>query len=339
MKHIFAVVPVFNRIEYTRQCLDAFYSQTYKKFTVIVCDSGSTDKTRSVIKKYYPKVKFIQGDESWWWSRATQEGIDYALKHADNSDFVLLMNNDCFFDKDYLRKIVNASLKNKAIVGSLCVDVNDNDKVVEAGIRFDWSRGLVYPVTQATSNKLSYFKRIGLVQNVDALPGKGTLIPVSVLNNVGGINVEKFPHYIADYEFSNRAKRAGYQLVVDSKSLIYHHWLATGDSITDQKKYNLKMLYSLMFGRKSMNNIIDWINFVFTSCPKEFRSKNISITISKVLYYLCLAPSLFILKFLVNLTYNIKLGIRMTAIIVSVLVTQTITRAITTFKQHVWNSR
>lgn len=286
MATVFAIIPVFNRVNYTKECLDSFTKQTHKDFKVILVDSGSTDGTVNFVKKSYPFVKIIRGNSDWWWTKAMFEGIRWATKNCKTGDFVLEMNNDCHFDKNYLKQLLKTNKKHpSAIIGSLCVKASYPKFVVESGVRIDWTTGCVYGVAWTESNEFSYYQKMKLVTNLDALPGKGTLIPIEVFRKIGSVNVQRLPHYIADYEFTNRAKRAGWELIVDTKAIIKHHWEATGNSSSDRRERNtIRRAVDLLFGRKSMNNIVDWINFLNLACPRELLLRNYYITSWKLIY-------------------------------------------------------
>ena len=50
---IYIIIPVFNRWNFTVECLNSLINQTYKKFKIIVVDHGSTDGTSFNIKNEF----------------------------------------------------------------------------------------------------------------------------------------------------------------------------------------------------------------------------------------------------------------------------------------------
>ncbi len=283
---VFIIIPIFNRVGFTKRCLCGLANQTYKNIEIIVVDSGSTDGSVEFIQKKYPNVKIIQGNNQWWWTKAMYEGVSYVLGKAKNTDYVLEMNNDCFPGFRYIEQLIKtAKAYPGSIIGSLCVRSQNPNFVVEAGVRIDWTIGLVYGVAQTISNKRSFYNRLKVVDQLDALPGKGTLIPIVVFKKIGNFDVRHLPHYIADYEFTNRAKRLGFRLLVDTHAVLKHFWEATGISASEREtRRSYGEAFRLMFSRRSMNNIIDWLNFLFLACPKDHLWRNLYITGWKIAY-------------------------------------------------------
>jgi GT2 family glycosyltransferase len=283
MNKIFILIPVFNRLNFTKLCLISLKNQVYRNFQTVVIDSGSTDGTKEFLARYYPEVQIIRGTNEWWWTKAMYEGVNKVLDVADGQDYILELNNDCFATPNYLKQVLETATKNpKAIVGSINVKAQDPTQVVEAGIKINWSKGLVYSPLNRSNSSINFYKNISIIKNVDALPGKGTLIPVKVFKDIGNFAVDRLPHYIADYEFSNRAKRAGYELIVDTKAILKHHWEATGDYLGTHTRVSWNRAWNLIFGRKSMNNIVDWINFIQLACPPNLRWKNYWLTLRRL---------------------------------------------------------
>ena len=53
---IYVVIPVHNRLDATRECLDSLQCQAHRHFQVVLVDDGSTDGTFDYIKEMYPEV-------------------------------------------------------------------------------------------------------------------------------------------------------------------------------------------------------------------------------------------------------------------------------------------
>lgn len=46
-------MPVYNRHEYIRECMDSILAQTFTDFEVVIVDDGSTDDTCEIIESYH----------------------------------------------------------------------------------------------------------------------------------------------------------------------------------------------------------------------------------------------------------------------------------------------
>jgi GT2 family glycosyltransferase len=56
---------------------------------------------------------------------------------------------------------------------------------------------------------------------VDALAGRGTLVPVYAMRKFGTLRPRLLPHYLADYEFSIRMRTNGMKLLVSSRAQVW----------------------------------------------------------------------------------------------------------------------
>lgn len=73
------VIPVFNRKEYTRECLLSLKDQTDQRFKVIIVDDGSTDGTEDMLREEFPEVEVLKGSGSLFWTAGVNMGIRHAL--------------------------------------------------------------------------------------------------------------------------------------------------------------------------------------------------------------------------------------------------------------------
>src|SRR5687768_17351615 len=104
---IYIVIPVHNRLDATRECLESVKSQPYKYFKVVLIDDGSTDGSSEYVKEKYPEVTVLKGDGDLWWTGATNLGVQYALQHCRENDYVLTLNNDTFLPLQYLDNMMS----------------------------------------------------------------------------------------------------------------------------------------------------------------------------------------------------------------------------------------
>ena len=94
------LLPVYNEVKYLEKLLSGIHKSINKKikYSFLICEDGSTDGTKELIKKLKKKynIKLITGKNRKGFSKAVQDG----LKNA-NSEYVLMMDSDgqCDFKK------------------------------------------------------------------------------------------------------------------------------------------------------------------------------------------------------------------------------------------------
>jgi GT2 family glycosyltransferase len=226
---IYIVIPVFNRLAFTRSCLDSLLKQTYRNFQVIVVDDGSTDGTSIFIREHYAHVIVLQGDGQLWWTGATNLGVKKALELSQHpNDYVLTLNNDLEVASDYLESLLAVALEwPQALVGSVSVNIDAPEEVHFCGTKWNAATAKYRPVP---GKMLPYavLKKTFSSLDTDLLPGRGILVPIVVYEQIGLYDGERFPHYMADEDFSLRAKDAGYALRIATGARVFNHISATG---------------------------------------------------------------------------------------------------------------
>jgi len=288
---IYIICGVHNSLEYTKELLLSIDNSDYKKIRTVIIDDGSTDKTHDFIEKYYPKIVILKGDGNLWWTGAMEKGVNYVLKHCKNNDYILTINNDCVFDRGYVRSLVNfIKDRPKTIIGSLVLDLKTGN-VVDAGVMINWKRAIFEPIP-------FYIKKNGQkgFVEVDTLSTKGALFPVEVFKKIGNFDKKNFPHYLSDYEFSCRAKQIGYRLIINYDSVVKNDNSRTGNEIKGNQKMSFRQLNNYLFSKKSKINIFDQVKFFWFYCPRQYRCQCIFSLFKKALYLLSLIQPFYLLR-------------------------------------------
>lgn len=239
MDKIYIVIPVYNKIAYTRNCLNSLKGQTYSNFQTIVVDDGSKDGTAEAIASEFPEVKLLKGDGNLWWTGATNMGVEYALQSADEQDFILTLNNDLEVHEDYLEQLLKVYRQKKpCLVGSVSVNIHEPEKVEFLGVKWNKITAKSRPVIR---EKISYsqLKEQYDYLPTDLLPGRGTLIPVEAFHKIGLFDFKRFPQYVADYDFARRAYNAGYKLIVSTKAVVQSIVESSGLKYKDKPSFKI----------------------------------------------------------------------------------------------------
>lgn len=275
-------IPVHNRVEYTRACLSSLRSQSFGDFTVVVIDDGSTDGTRGMLADEFPEVEVLAGDGTLWWTGAMNVGVGWALAQADPLDVVVALNNDTLPPPDFLDRLMTAHTEEpRGLIGSLLVRAGDRETVVDGGVRVHWPTARF---TSALENapKPECAQHGPALYPVDVLSGCGTLIPVGAFKLVGPYDELRLRHYAADYEFSRRARTAGFALFVDRASTLYVHEGETGlHSVVGDR--DIRAFVDSLWSLRSANDLrLRW-RFARRACPVRWQPTYIPCDYARVI--------------------------------------------------------
>jgi GT2 family glycosyltransferase len=273
---IYVLIPCHNNKDEVLALLSCLGRQTVRELEIVLVDDGSTDGTEERVGQDYPHVNVVKGNGELWWTGATELGVSYILLRAKGDDFVLLLNNDVTVSEDYVEQLLSVTATHKhALIGSMLIDCHDPE-FMEGGIRAN-ERLYLFP----NRNKF-LLENEPWDTNVDVLPGRGTLIPVEVFRRIGNFNRKKLPHYGADYEFSMRAKRAGFPLVVSHRARVFANLNITGLQSPTGLISTIQCC-RLLFSKKSKGNVIYYLNYVWLCSTPRFKLPNTLFALKGIL--------------------------------------------------------
>lgn len=269
---IFIVIPVHNRKHLTSKCLASLQNQTVKDITVVVIDDGSTDGTSELIRQDFPEVVLLSGSGNLWWTEGTNVGVRYALQHSDlnKENFVLTLNDDTEVPTDYVSTLLQCYKKHKhCLIGSVSVDINNHESLQFAGTKINMNTAKeLYLSDSKFSKSYKKLKQTSDYIESDSLPGRGVLIPIGVFKEIGLYDGEYFVHYMADFEFTIRAKKAGYKLIVSTESIVYEHVDASGLKI--QTDLSLAKFWKGLWSIYSPINLVMRYHFAMRHAPNKW---------------------------------------------------------------------
>lgn len=259
---LYIVIPVFNRKDFTRDCLLSLQKQTNRNFEVVIVDDGSTDGTSDMIKTEFPETHVLYGDGSLWWTASVNMGIKFSLERGASS--VMTLNNDVIATEDFIEKMIRWSEKYPdSLLGAMALEAKSK-KPIYGGERLNWRRNksikllnIIPKENQKGLHEVSYF------------PGRGLLIPRKVIEKIGLFAQDKFPHYFADYDYTSQAKIKGFKVYCNYDARLLTYPDESGD-FQNRKKKTVKNYYNHLFGIKGGGNLINFTRFAFRNCPPFF---------------------------------------------------------------------
>lgn len=255
------VIPVHNRKQFTRNCLQSLQSQSVRADHIIVVDDGSTDGTDEMLTKDFPFIHVLKGDGNLFWTAAINKGIRYA--QALDTDYVLTLNNDTIASPNFIEKMLQASHQQPcALIGALDLD-QATRKPYYGGEIINWKLN----TSKFLLSILEKEEQIGL-HAVSLFPGRGLLIPRSVFETIGLFEEKQLPHYMADYDFTLMAKRNGFPVYCNYDALLYTYPEEGGDHQVRKKK-TLKNYFKHLFSIRGGGNLKNYTIYVYRNCPRK----------------------------------------------------------------------
>jgi len=259
---LYIVIPVFNRWRYTRECLESLRAQTTQDFRTVVVDDGSTDETATALACDYPEVLVVTGDGNLFWTAGVNMGIRHAL--ALGADRVMTLNNDVVAAPDFVAQMLAAAAQHPtAVLGALEFDANSGEAIY-GGERLDFRTNTRHDLL----DEIPAGQRTGL-HPVTYLPGRGLLIPRAVTDKIGLFDEKRLPHYLADFDYTSVARRAGFPVYCNYDAKLSTYPEESGQTLT-RKQRSLKGYYQHLFSIRGGGNMVNFTHFALKNCPKPY---------------------------------------------------------------------
>jgi GT2 family glycosyltransferase len=211
------VIPVFNRLELTLQCLASLRANTSGEFEIIVVSDGSTDATAAVLSGL-AGIRLIENDVNRGFAYTCNRGAA-----AARAPLVVFLNNDTLPQPGWLTSMVRAIERDPeiGIVGSRLL-FPETGEVQHAGMVFS-SEG--YPSHRF---ELAAADAPGVESDaiVPAVTGACLLIRKDLFDRCRGFD-ERYRNGFEDLDLCFRVRDSGKQVLYCASSVLYHHALAT----------------------------------------------------------------------------------------------------------------
>lgn len=207
------VLLCWNGWEDTRECLESLRRLTYPHVSVVVVDNGSTDGTPEKVAEGFPEFEVVRNGRNLGFAEGSNIGIRRAL--AAGADFVMLLNNDTVVHEGFLQPLLCA-LRDPGI-GAVSPEIRYHDRPHLTwfnGGSIDWRTGWAYHTPKHPSPQPG-------ATATPIITGCCMAVPRDVFLRVGVLDQRYFLIY-EDTDWSVRAIRAGYRMMVVPESRVFH---------------------------------------------------------------------------------------------------------------------
>jgi GT2 family glycosyltransferase len=262
---IYALIPVFNGIQHTQTTVSALKPLMPPGGKIVVIDDGSTDGTEEILNREHPEVTVLRGDGNLWWSGAINMGARFALE--EGADYVLFLNNDVILSDNFLEELLKGAQEfPEALISSKILSSDEPWKVWSSGGRVNWWSGKFWMLGCGQADDHRYNEPL----EADWLPGMSVLVPVGVFRQNVWVDDKAFPQYAGDTDFSLRARKAGFNLIVWSSSVIYNKVRNSGvvsKLLLGVEPFSFRLLWECLTSIKSSVSFCTFGKLVMRHAP------------------------------------------------------------------------
>jgi len=214
------VIPVFNNLPFTRQCLDSIFQNTTPgTYELIVVDNGSTDGSREFLESQQPRIRYIRNQRNLLFARGCNRGA-----WAARGENVLFLNNDTVVGPGWLDAMLEVldQAPEIGIVGNKQLFPESNP----AYPGLVWHAGMVF--TEEKDSWHAYFgfdpahPIVNVQRDYPCVTGCCLLIRKTVFERLGGFD-PWFQNGYEDTDLCLRAGRLEVRIVYTPKSEIVHY--------------------------------------------------------------------------------------------------------------------
>jgi GT2 family glycosyltransferase len=284
MKKVSVLILSWNKKEYLKTCLPTLEKVSYKNLEIIVVDNGSKDGTIEYLKKNHPKVKIVANKTNLGFAGGNNAGLKKVT-----GDYILLLNNDTKVTKGFIEPLVKVldTRPDIGVVQSKIIWMEDHSRLDSIGA-FLTNTGFLYHYGYLQHDKKAYDKQV----YVYTVKGASMLMRADMVKRTGLFDDDYFI-YFEETDFCHRVWLAGYKIIYEPKSVIYHKVGGTSNALDNSfvQYHSFKnriCTYLKNLGTWEMIKLLPFhlvlceiaaIGFIFNKRPKHF------VTIHKAIWW------------------------------------------------------
>lgn len=241
----------WNGERFLKSCLSSLEAQTFKDFSLLIIDNGSTDGTIGFLKENYPQIRVVRHEQNVGFSKMHNQAI-----HWTKSDYVLCLNQDIVLEQNCLERLVSfmAAHKEAGAATPKLLRLQSGEKtnyIDSAGLQIFKN----YKVTDIAQGELDDGK-YGIDEEVFGFSGACPILRREALEDTRHEKEffdEDFFSYQEDIDLSLRMRMRGWQIWRVGRAVAYHARTAR-----EEKK---GALLEMLKHRKSKSNLVNFYSY------------------------------------------------------------------------------
>jgi GT2 family glycosyltransferase len=186
----------------TIHCIRSVMESDYPNIEIVLVDNGSGDNSVSQIQGSCDQLNIVELPKNLGFTGGYNTGIMKALEL--DAGFVFLLNNDTIIEKNTISQLVTTSWD----ISVPKITFHDSPNMI-------WAAGAKWRSFPPTIKMIGYKKPDGpkynLRKELEYATGCALMIRREVLHQIGGFD-ERYVNYLEDYDFTYRAREAGFTI-------------------------------------------------------------------------------------------------------------------------------
>lgn len=229
------VILNFNGRNYLEQFLPSITASTYSNYNIFIADNGSTDDSIRWLQSTYPEVQIIDLKTNHGFAK----GYNLCLEKIQAPYYVLL-NSDVEVSPGWIEPVIEL-MENDSSIGACQPKIKafHNKALFEyAGAAGGWLDSLGYPFCRGRIFNIVE-KDEGQYDNPQEVfwaTGAAFFVRSKLFHGIGGFDEDYFAHS-EEIDLCWRMKKAGYKIMVQPSSVVYHVGGGTLNYMSPQKTY------------------------------------------------------------------------------------------------------
>ena len=205
--------------------LQACQSYASEGWEIIIVDDASSDESVDFLEKNYPQVKLIKHKTNRYFAISCNNGVK-----AAKGEILVLLNNEFDHEKNFLKPLLkNFSDKMVFSVGCQEKSQDKNKTILSGRAGGEFKRGfLVHWRTKDQDKKDTLWTASG-----------SAAYRKSLWLELGGLDPLFKPAYGEDIDLSYRAQKAGFKVLFEPKSKVFHQHETTNIKAFGEKKIRI----------------------------------------------------------------------------------------------------
>ncbi|MDO5497789.1 MAG: glycosyltransferase family 2 protein [Alistipes sp.] len=232
------VILNWNGRQHLERFLGSVVRNTPAEIAIVVADNGSTDDSVEYVQTTYPTVGIIRMEQNYGFA----EGYNRALKEVA-ADYYILLNSDVEVTPDWTTPLLQRLEHNEqcGAVAPKLLSYTERDKFEYAGAAGGYIDYLGYPfcrgriLSTIEQDKGQYDD----AREVFWASGAAFCCRAELFHALGGFDGDFFAH-MEEIDLCWRMQLAGYKIMVEPKSTVYH---LGGGSLPNNSAHKLYLNY------------------------------------------------------------------------------------------------